>query len=64
MIPNTEEIVKKIGKRAWIKSRELARVLRVEDVEFDDFVETLMGLQARGDIVRVPGRGWNIPDRV
>jgi ribonuclease R len=64
MIPNSEILLKKIGKRDWIKSRDLARVLRVDDAEFDALIAALQALQVQGQIVRVPGRGWNLAERV
>lgn len=64
MLPSQEAIQKSIKKNSWIPSRRLAELHGVGDDAFEEFIAELMRLQVMGDIVRVPGRGWNVAERV
>jgi ribonuclease R len=64
MLPRADAVAAHIRQHPGCRTRELARSFGVADQDFDAFVKELEGLQAEGEILRLPrGEGWELPAR-
>lgn len=63
MTPDEQRILDVIRQDDLLSSRQLASRLDVPDERFDAFVKQLFDLQARGLILRLPERGWSLPEK-
>ena len=58
MLPTTKKVLARIEAEPRYSTRELAREFAIPKPDFEAFAESLFDLQRSGDIVRVPGAGW------
>ncbi|MBI4601077.1 MAG: VacB/RNase II family 3'-5' exoribonuclease [Planctomycetes bacterium] len=63
MLPSTADLIRHIDRHPGEKTRQLAARFGVAEDELDDFVELLLRLQLDGSAIRLPGAGWDVPER-
>jgi ribonuclease R len=63
MVPRPDRVVRHIAENPGCRTRELARHFDVSEEEFRSFSDLLLELQAEGEVVRLPEKGWNLPGK-
>ncbi len=63
MTIESKKILNAIRQNDLITTRQLATQFDIPEEQFESFVKQLFDLQAVGEILRLPDRGWSLPER-
>jgi ribonuclease R len=63
VLPTDEELIRFIRRRSGVKTRALAAEFGVQSEEIEALAARLLELQLGGEVLRIPGAGWAIPEQ-